>query len=62
MLKKCERCGNNFECNAENISECGCNNVQLNPEERKSISDKFSDCLCLNCLNDVKQKNAKQEA
>jgi len=55
-FKKCGKCGKNFECNADNISECRCSTVNLNEHHRKIISEKFSDCLCMKCLSEIKNE------
>jgi hypothetical protein len=49
-IKSCCKCGKPFECKAGNITECQCNKIYLSNEERIYIEDKFSDCLCIDCL------------
>lgn len=49
-LKVCERCGVNFECNASDIKACFCYVIPLSENTRKEIKEKYSDCLCADCL------------
>ncbi len=48
--KQCARCSRNFECKVGNIAECQCTQVQLTYEERLFIEEKYTDCLCGQCL------------
>ena len=57
-LKNCCRCYASFECKAGSITECQCSQIQLTNEERIYIEDKFSDCLCLNCLAALQKEYA----
>ncbi|MCU7551732.1 cysteine-rich CWC family protein [Chitinophagaceae bacterium LB-8] len=54
--KRCPRCSNVFECKAGSIAQCDCSKIVLSLEERAFIEDKYKDCLCLNCLKDLKNK------
>ena len=36
--KKCERCGNYFNCNAADIKHCACNTVKITGKEIEYIS------------------------
>ena len=54
--KSCSRCGKLFECKVGDIAHCHCNNIILTPEERSFIEDKYSDCLCSQCLGELKNK------
>ncbi len=51
-VKVCENCGEKFECRSES-QDCWCFQVNLDKENLKNLNDKFNDCLCENCLNDV---------
>ena len=53
--KNCPRCNTDFECKVGNITDCQCNQITLNYEERVYIESLFSDCLCINCLRRLKE-------
>ncbi len=55
-LKNCPRCSRSFECKVGNISHCQCEGIILTLEERSFIETKFQDCLCRDCLKDLKNK------
>ena len=47
----CPRCGRNFLCRGDDdIAHCQCAAVDLSPEDRAYISDRFEGCLCVDCL------------
>lgn len=48
--KCCPRCANPFECKAGNITQCQCFDVQLTTEQQAFIEDRYKDCLCRDCL------------
>ncbi|MEP6681926.1 MAG: cysteine-rich CWC family protein [Parafilimonas sp.] len=54
--KICVRCNNAFECKAGDITNCQCNNIELSIEERSFIEDGYSDCVCINCLLQLKNR------
>ena len=54
--KICPRCSNVFECKAGSITECQCYTIVLNNEERIFIEDRYKDCLCKNCLLELKNR------
>lgn len=54
MLKRCSKCFESFECKSDNIEKCDCSKIYLPDELKKYISNNYSDCLCLNCLIDIK--------
>ncbi|MBR1928577.1 MAG: cysteine-rich CWC family protein [Paludibacteraceae bacterium] len=60
MIKKCPRCGKEFECLHDgDISRCECSKVYLTSEALKRIRNDYNDCLCINCLleyADIKNK------
>ena len=55
-VKVCSRCNNAFECKAGDIAHCQCNNIQLSVEERAFIEERYKDCLCANCLLQLKDR------
>ncbi|MBO6571984.1 cysteine-rich CWC family protein [bacterium] len=52
--QKCPRCKKGFECKANSISECQCSTVTLTEKDREFISGTFEDCLCVECLKEIK--------
>ncbi|GGH80032.1 hypothetical protein HNQ91_004942 [Filimonas zeae] len=52
----CPRCQQPFECKVGDVSNCQCNGLYLNEEERAHIAARYSDCLCIHCLRDLKNK------
>lgn len=56
MQKLCEKCGDSFECRADNIALCHCNNVVLSNFQMDEIQKKYKNCLCKNCLNAIKKE------
>jgi len=54
--KHCPRCHQLFECKVGDIGNCQCRNVQLSSEVQAHIEAKYQDCLCLNCLETLKNK------
>jgi predicted secreted protein len=48
MIKKCPSCGNFFTCDGE--SDCWCENFQIHKKEFFIISEKYTDCICQECL------------
>jgi hypothetical protein len=53
-IKKCPRCGSTFECKAGNISQCLCNSIKLTDVVAAFIELQYNDCLCLQCLQELK--------
>ncbi|MBX7264522.1 MAG: cysteine-rich CWC family protein [Chitinophagaceae bacterium] len=60
LIKICFKCKSKFVCNSNNIKACNCTSIQLSNEESSYIKTKFSDCLCNNCLNILKQEYRQQ--
>lgn len=54
--KNCPRCNKAFECKVGDVVHCQCNSLQLSIEERSFIESKYHDCLCHQCLTDLKNK------
>ena len=55
-IKICSRCNNNFECKLGDIANCECSKIVLSIEEKAFIEDRYTDCLCLNCLLQFKNR------
>ncbi|MBC7417442.1 MAG: cysteine-rich CWC family protein [Pedobacter sp.] len=53
---KCERCNIPFECKVGTINLCQCQAVALNIEQRNYIRYRYDDCLCANCLKELRKE------
>ncbi|MCW9014293.1 MAG: cysteine-rich CWC family protein [Gammaproteobacteria bacterium] len=51
--KSCPRCQTLFECSTDSILICQCQAIKLSGKQRHSIAQKYTDCLCTSCLNDI---------
>ncbi|QQS49884.1 MAG: cysteine-rich CWC family protein [Bacteroidota bacterium] len=47
-IKKCPSCGKEFSCMGEN--DCWCETVQLHKKQFLILNQKFSDCICPDCM------------
>ncbi|MCO4293703.1 cysteine-rich CWC family protein [Solitalea sp. MAHUQ-68] len=54
--KFCPRCKAPFECKPGSITQCQCYGISFTAEEKEIISTNFYDCLCRNCLMELKQE------
>ncbi len=54
--KKCNRCHTLFQCKPYAIHECDCSKIELSFEETQFIASRFKDCVCNNCLLELKQE------
>lgn len=54
--KACPRCGKGFECKPGNITQCQCYGIQFRDEEKAFIEQRYNDCLCRNCLGELKNQ------
>lgn len=54
--KLCARCQQPFQCKVGDIAHCHCNEITLTPDECNFIEQRYSDCLCHNCLLQLKNK------
>jgi cysteine-rich CWC protein len=52
--KKCPRCSNSFECKVGDVTACQCYGLNFSPEERALIEERYTDCLCRECLTALK--------
>lgn len=63
--KNCPRCGGSFECKVGDILKCQCYGIVLSDEQTAFIKTAYQDCLCRNCLlqlkNDHQLTNKKVE-
>jgi hypothetical protein len=54
-IKYCPSCNQQFECKVGSINLCQCTTIQLTEPEKQFIEEKFDDCLCVNCLQKIKE-------
>lgn len=50
----CPRCSKDFVCRVGDVPNCQCSSITLTVEERAFIEDRYHDCLCIDCLRDLK--------
>lgn len=51
--KVCESCKNEFDCGAS-VGKCWCFDVALSQEILAQLKNDFRNCLCNNCLHELK--------
>ncbi|MDH5711846.1 MAG: cysteine-rich CWC family protein [Gammaproteobacteria bacterium] len=54
--KTCPRCNNIFECNADAGRHCQCAQVELTQADREYIALQYDDCLCVDCLKQIRDR------
>jgi hypothetical protein len=54
--KTCPRCRNQFECKPGSITQCQCFEVLLTAEQRTFLEQRYTDCLCKNCLLQIQKE------
>ena len=52
--KQCPRCSAEFECKTGTILLCQCSNISLSAEQIEYVNSKYTECLCLSCLNELR--------
>ena len=57
-IKTCPRCDQAFECKAGDIYHCQCREISLSDGEMAFLEGRYDDCLCFNCLIQLKNKYA----
>lgn len=50
----CPVCGASFECKLS--TDCWCGSVNVPPEVREYLADRYETCLCRNCLEQLIEK------
>ena len=53
MIKKCAKCGAELICQADDIQNCWCTQIEL-----KEYDSKYEDCLCRRCLEKQKKSSS----
>ena len=59
--KPCPRCGQLFECKVGDVSHCQCADIKFNEAAYAFVSERYTDCLCINCLKDIEQQFRKED-
>ncbi|MBS1973582.1 MAG: cysteine-rich CWC family protein, partial [Bacteroidetes bacterium] len=54
--KRCPRCHAKFECKVGNVANCQCSGIAFSVEEKAFLEERYNDCLCRNCLLELKQR------
>ncbi len=54
LSKSCSRCQREFVCNPDDILNCDCHKIHLSLEETQFVASQFNDCICNNCLLELK--------
>ena len=54
--KYCPRCTAPFECKVGNILFCQCDGIIFSESEKAFIGDRYQDCLCRQCLIEMKKE------
>lgn len=60
MKKTCQKCSESFDCKAEDIKNCQCFEFRIDKKEGEYIQARYSDCLCGNCLIQLKKDYRSQ--
>jgi cysteine-rich CWC protein len=53
--KYCPRCQTPFVCKVGDITQCQCYGLKMTADEKAYIEGRYSDCLCRNCLLELKR-------
>jgi len=54
----CARCGGTFHCGAGGRAPCACTGLQLGAELLATLRQRYTGCLCLNCLRQLAEAAA----
>lgn len=54
--KNCPHCNRLFECKVGSILLCQCMEVTLTEEERSYIRNFYDECLCADCMREIKNE------
>ncbi|MCW8855360.1 MAG: cysteine-rich CWC family protein [Gammaproteobacteria bacterium] len=55
--KTCPRCKKSFECKCGSINLCQCSAISLSDHLSQQLKKDYPDCLCIQCLREIKQTN-----
>ncbi|MBC7729638.1 MAG: cysteine-rich CWC family protein [Microbacteriaceae bacterium] len=51
---RCPRCGGGFHCGVNDAAPCPCASVTLAAATQAALRERYSTCLCLRCLQAVR--------
>jgi len=54
--KNCPRCQKVFLCKPNVIEDCQCCGVTLEKRHHDYLAQEYSDCLCIECLKEIKKE------
>ena len=54
--KQCPRCNASFECKSGSNETCQCETIPLTGIHREHIAARYTDCLCVSCLVELRRK------
>ena len=54
-FKNCQRCGREYECKINKVTQCKCYEIELSPIDRAMIDLYYQDCLCPACLKNISE-------
>ena len=56
IAKVCPRCGREFVCRKDAPSLCQCAGIVLSERVRAYLKETYKDCLCRECLEEIRSK------
>jgi len=59
--KRCPRCRQSFECKTGSILLCQCQTVRLDEAQQAWIAERYDDCLCSQCLRELRTHFNRQQ-
>ena len=60
-IKQCPRCTMEFECKTGSVLQCQCRSLAMSTQQLGYIESKYEDCLCINCLRELRGEFNRQE-
>ncbi|MEO5696682.1 MAG: cysteine-rich CWC family protein [Burkholderiaceae bacterium] len=58
----CPRCGASFHCGVDDAGPCPCTTLQLAGPTLQSLRERYTGCLCMNCLTRAAALDAEAAA
>ena len=57
--RKCIQCNKELICNVEDIKNCFCVGIKLNPAALDYAKKNYADCLCSSCLKKLNKERTE---